>query len=66
MEQKTQLRENVLEAQVEAALQGHALGPFEPVEDDTGYQAICGQCGRSVYVSDRTLYSLLEDRCPGS
>jgi hypothetical protein len=65
---ETRLRKNVLQAQVEAALSGHDLGPFEPV-DEPGvlkYQAFCKLCGRSVYASSVALYSLLEDECPGS
>jgi hypothetical protein len=60
-------KENVLEAMVEAALQGHELEPFEPV-DEPGirkYQAVCSRCGKSVYASRKALYSILEDICPG-
>jgi hypothetical protein len=65
---ETRLRENILQAQVEAALSGHDLGPFEPVEEPglMKHQAICRSCGRSVYVSTVALYSLLEDECPGN
>lgn len=62
---EARLRENVLEAQVDAALQGHNLGPFELVEYGRGYEAVCRKCGKSVYVSSTTLYSILEDSCPG-
>jgi hypothetical protein len=63
---QARLKENLLEAAVEAALQGHDLAPWEQV-DERGleWQAVCKQCGRSVWVSSRTLYSLLEERCPG-
>ena len=62
------LRENVLAAQVEAAMQAHELGPFEAL-DEPGrekYQAFCRRCGKSVYVSDAGVYSILEDECPGN
>ena len=71
MERKEQadarLKENVLDAQVIAALGGHDLGSFEPV-DEPGmmkYQAFCLQCGKSVYVNTVAIYSILEDICPG-
>ncbi|MCI0558958.1 MAG: hypothetical protein MN733_10715 [Nitrososphaera sp.] len=63
---ESRLRENILEAQVVAFFQGHELGVFEPTDDGRGYQAVCRQCGKSVYASDRTLYSILEEKCPGS
>ena len=35
--------ESILEIQVNAALAGHDLGPFDPVEtfEGAGYQAMC-------------------------
>jgi hypothetical protein len=36
------LRDAILEAQAEAALGGHNIGPFEEV--DNGYQAACRRC----------------------
>jgi hypothetical protein len=61
------LRDNILSAQVEAALQGHELGPFEPTEDPglTSYQSICRKCGRPVYASSVNVFSILEEVCPG-
>ena len=61
------LRDNILSAQVEAALQGHELGPFEPTEDPglTSYQPICRKCGRPVYASSVNVFSILEEICPG-
>jgi hypothetical protein len=63
---QARLKENLLEAAVEAALQGHDLASWEQV-DERGleWQAVCKQCGRSVWVSSRTMYSLLEEQCPG-
>jgi hypothetical protein len=63
---EARLKENLLEAAVEAALQGHDLASWEQV-DERGleWQAVCKQCGRSVWVSSRTMYSLLEEQCPG-
>jgi len=62
------LRENILAAQVEAALRGHDLGPFEPIEEPgvPKYQAFCHSCGKSVYANNVAVYSILEDRCPGN
>jgi hypothetical protein len=47
-------------------LQGHNLGAWEQV-DERGleWQAACKQCGCSVWVSSRTLYSILDEKCPG-
>lgn len=61
------LRGNILSAQVEAALQGHELGPFEPTEDPglVTYQAFCRKCGRPVYASSANVFSILEETCPG-
>lgn len=56
---EARLKENMLEAGVEAALQGHELGHWEKVEGHAGYEARCGKCGMTVYVSGRTLYSML-------
>ena len=64
---EARLKDYILEAQVEAALQGHDLGPFQPV-DEPGllkYQAFCFACGKYVCVSSVALYSILEDSCPG-
>jgi hypothetical protein len=48
---------------VNAALSDHDLGLFEPVE--SGYQAICRMCGKSVWVGNsRVMYSLLGERSP--
>ncbi|HET6446244.1 MAG TPA: hypothetical protein VFI27_16880 [candidate division Zixibacteria bacterium] len=60
------LRENILAAQVEAALQGHDIGSFEPIEDPglTTYQAVCRNCGRPVYASSVNVFSILDDVCP--
>ena len=66
-QKEVSLRENITEAMVEAALQGHELEPFEPV-DEPGvlkYRALCLRCGKSVYVSSLAHYSILEDICPG-
>jgi hypothetical protein len=56
-----------LEAQVNAALAGHGLGPFEPVDPDIGgYQAAYRRCAKTVLVGSQGLiYSLLEDACDG-
>jgi hypothetical protein len=60
------LRINILSAQVEAALQGHDIGPFDPIEDPgiTTYQAVCRNCGRPVYASSVNVFSILEETCP--
>lgn len=59
------LKANMLEFQVEASLAGHDLSGWEQTEDGTGYQAICRTCASSVYISDVTVYSLLNGTCPG-
>ena len=63
----TRLKENILAAQVEAAMQGHYLGPFEPIEEPGAlkYEAICYSCRKSVFISDVAVCSILEDKCPG-
>lgn len=59
------LRENMMEAQVVAALGGHQLGSWETAEEADGYQAVCLICGGSVFVSEKTIYSILTDSCTG-
>jgi hypothetical protein len=60
------LKANLLEAMINAALSGHDLGPWEAVEDrELAHQAVCRRCGRSVYVSWQTMYSILAKQCPG-
>jgi hypothetical protein len=55
-------RAAILECQVDAALAGHDLGPFEEV--DNGYQAACRRCGKTVWVGENGLmYSLLGESC---
>jgi len=60
-------RAAILEAQVTAALAGHDLGPFEPVDNTAGgYQAACRRCGKTVWVGESGLmYSLLGEGCEG-
>ena len=64
---KNNAKESILEIQVDAALSGHDLGPFEPVAVLTGgYEARCRNCNQSAWVGDSGLmYSLLDDSCPG-
>ena len=63
MNSTNELKEVVLQAQVEAALQGHDLTPFEPVSE-RGFQATCRACGNSVWVDiSGLMYSLLADDC---
>jgi len=59
-------KESILSIQVDAALSGHDLGPFEPVEVLTGgYEARCRKCDQSAWVGDSGLmYSLISNRCP--
>ena len=58
---------SILEIQVNAALAGHDLGPFEPVEVLTGgYEARCRNCNQSAWIGDSGLmYSLLGEKCHG-
>ena len=49
-------KDTILEVQVEAALEGHDLGPFEPVDPDIGgWQASCRKCRQSVWVGENGL-----------
>ncbi len=58
------LRESMIEAMAEAALGGHELSQWEPV--DNGYQAGCFLCGMTSWLGpDGLRYSVLEDECPG-
>ena len=61
----SRLAETRIEAMTKAALQGHDIGPFEPVEEDE-YQSRCRQCGQTVGIRDDGLmYSLLDEVCAG-
>lgn len=59
-------KEAILEIQVNAALAGHDLGPFEPVDTVTGgYQAKCRKCNQTAWVGESGLmYRLLGAKCP--
>jgi hypothetical protein len=61
----TEAKASMLEVMVEAALHGHDLGPFEPAEaSGGGYNAVCRQCGWSVWVGNNGLmYTLLKENC---
>jgi hypothetical protein len=61
MESERELKDAILEAQVEASFQCHDLGPFEPVEVLTGgYEARCRKCNQTAWVGESGLmYSLL-------
>lgn len=62
MEPHQELKDAMLEAQVEASLQGHDIGAFERVRN--GYQARCRVCGGTTWLNDKGVrYSLLEDVC---
>jgi hypothetical protein len=67
MEDRRDIKESILEIQVNAALTGYELGPFEPVEVLTGgYEARCRKCDQSAWVGDNGIMcSLLVDHCPG-
>lgn len=57
------LRESILELQVNAALAGHDLGSFEPV--NRGYEVRCRRCGKTAWLGESGLqYSLLGEQCP--
>ncbi len=55
---------SILSVQADAALSGHELGPFEPVEVLTGgYEVRCRKCNQSAWVGDSGLmYSLLGEK----
>ena len=61
---KGHLKENMLEAAVEAAVQGHELGEWEQV-DEAGreWEARCAVCGRTTFVSDTVRYSVPGESC---
>lgn len=59
-------KESILEIQVNAALAGHDLGPFELVEsfEGSGYEARCRRRDQSAWVGESGLmYCLLGERC---
>ncbi len=59
-------RASILAIQVNAALAGHDLGKFDPVEtfDGAGYQAKYRRCNQTAWVGESGLmYSLLDERC---
>ena len=63
-ETEAAVREAMLAAMAEAALGGHELGAWEPV--DNGYQARCSKCSMTSWIGhDGVRYCLLEDECPG-
>jgi hypothetical protein len=67
MSEQAAVDATILEIQVEAHLQGHAMGSFLLTEDERGYEAHCARCGMSVWVGmSGVFYSLLEDVCPGT
>jgi len=52
METREKLREAILEAQAEAALGGHELGPFKEVDTITGgYEARCKLCAAETPIT---------------
>ena len=56
----------LLEAQVETALQGHDMGTFYQMDEEgMQWEAYCLSCGKAVFVSDRSIFSNLEEHCPG-
>ncbi len=56
---------SILSVQADAALSGHELGPFEPVEVFTGgYEARCRKGLQSAWVGySGLIHSLLGERC---
>ena len=63
------LRESFLEVQVNAAVTGHDLSGFEPVNARMagGYEARCRICSQTAWVGKNGLInSLLEDECAGA
>lgn len=66
MEDKAQaenrLRYNILEAMVEAALQGQDPGRFEPVYEPRmlKHTIQCLLCYKSVYMNHQTIYNIIK------
>lgn len=64
-EAMTQLKENFLSCMAAAALGGHELGEWQPVESQPlAFQAVCHRCQKSVYASYQIIYSILDEICP--
>lgn len=68
MTNSAEAKRSMLEAAVNAALAGHDLTSFEPVEyvdgRPNGYQARCRRCGQTAWVGPQgLLYSLLSETC---
>lgn len=62
-QEQSKANEPMMEAMVNAALNGHDLGEWIPVK--TGWQANCRKCSKSVWVgSEGVIYSLLNAPCP--
>ncbi|MCA9983340.1 MAG: hypothetical protein KDE09_22635 [Anaerolineales bacterium] len=57
------IKANMLEAMVEASLQGHNLGTWEMSGEDT-YVAHCEKCSKAVYVNAVSIRSLMAAKCP--
>lgn len=57
------IKSNMLEAMVEASLQGHNLGQWEMSGDDT-YMALCDKCAKAVYINSVSIRSLMAAKCP--
>jgi hypothetical protein len=56
----------LLEAQVECVLQGHELGTFYQMDNEgLQWEAYCLRCGKAIFVSDSSIFSNLEENCPG-
>ena len=64
-EAEAQFKENLLCCMAEAALGGHDLGEWMPVDGrEQAFQAVCRRCGKSIYTSYQFIYSILENSCP--
>jgi len=63
-EKEEMLARYTREAEVNASIHGHRLGPWEQVPgSEMEYQATCLNCGGFVYVSHDSKYNLLLESC---
>ncbi|KAA3664137.1 MAG: hypothetical protein DWQ04_07205 [Chloroflexi bacterium] len=63
-EREEKLARYTREAEVDASIHGHLLGPWEQVPgSEMEFQATCQNCGGFVYVSHESKFNLLLESC---
>ena len=64
-ESDTRLKSKLMQAMVEAALEGHQIGEWQTIgKGHEFYQAICRQCHQPALVSATAAF-VIPGRCPG-